>query len=303
MAEVFINLGHIEKGRPTTFKLPYSRGRLILEPEFIPKETQPQELVLGMYFSQILLYRSKRNIQGVRLAPPEKEKDKGADIIVTEDGIDHYIQVSRLLFTNHERRKQLAKRQSISIAKRIFDTIPKFNFEIVVKIFPKNKHKVPLSSVSGRMRGNIERALLLAITKVISDNVDLVSKRQRLQVDLSKDALGQHFYSFDVYPVPDNFFANVWGHENIFVEYDFAGSTYNEQDEDIAIQDLFDKKNNGTADTLLIWCNSFELHNAKRIADKLLAKFGASSFQKVYLMTFRDNWEAFMKTLQLWPLK
>jgi hypothetical protein len=302
MAEVFINLGHIEKGRPTTFKLPYSRG-LILEPEFIPKETQPQELVLGMYFSQILLYRSKRNIQGVRLAPPEKEKDKGADIIVTEDGIDYYIQVSRLLFTNYERRKQLAKQQSISFAKRIFDTIPKFNFEIVIKIFPKDKHKVPLSSVGGRVRGNIERALLLAITKVISDNVDLVNKRQRLQVDLSRDTLGQHFYSFDVYPVPDNLFANVWGHENIFVEYDFAGSTYNEQDEDIVVQDLFDKKNNGTADTLLIWCNSFELHNARRIADKLLAKFAASSFQKVYLMTFRDNWEAFMKTLELWPLK
>lgn len=105
MAEIFVNLGRMEKGRSTTFKFPYSRGRLILEPEFIPKEKQQQELVLGMYFSQVLMYRSKRNIQGVCLAPEDKEKNKGSDIIVTEDGVEHYIQISRLSFTNYERRK------------------------------------------------------------------------------------------------------------------------------------------------------------------------------------------------------
>jgi len=72
-------------------------------------------------------------------------------------------------------------------------------------------------------------------------------------VDLSGDQLGVYFYSFDVYPVPDGHFANVWGYQNVFIEYDFAGSTYNEDDEDKAILDLFEKKNNGKADTLLIW--------------------------------------------------
>lgn len=303
MAEIFLNLGHMEKGRPTTFKFPYSRGRLILEPEFIPKEKQQQELVLGMYFSQVLMYRSKRNIQGIRLAPVEKEINKGSDIIMTEDGVDHYIQVSRLTFTNYERRKQIAKQQSIAFAERICKGIPKHNFEIVVKIFPKNKHKVPLSNVSGKIRRNIENALLTAITKVMNDNVDLLRKRQRLQVDLSKDQLRGHFYSFDVYPVPDGCFANAWGYENIFIEYDFAGSTYNEQDEDSSVQNLFSKKNHSNADTLLIWCNSFDLHNDRRIAGKLMTKFATSTFQRVYLMTFRDNWEGFMKTLQLWSLK
>lgn len=303
MGEVFVNLGHMEKGRPTTFKFPYSRGRLVLEPEFIPKEKQPQELVLGMYFSQVLMYRLKRNIQGIRLAPKEIEKDKGADIIVTEDGIDHYIQLSRLTFTNYERRKHVAKQQSISFAESVFKSVPKFSFEIVIKIFPKNKHKVPLSNFTSRVRRNIENALLLAITKVIHDNVHKVTKRERLQVDLSKDQLGLYFYAFDVYPVPDGFFANAWGYESIFIEYDFAGSTYNETDEDLAIQSLFDKKNSGKADTLLIWCNSFELQNDQRIANKAMAQFASSTFQKVYLMTFRDHWEGFMKSLQLWPLK
>lgn len=138
---------------------------------------------------------------------------------------------------------------------------------------------------------------------MISENVDYLTKRQRLQIDLSKDKLGEHFYSFDIYPVPDEFFANAWGYENIFIEYDFAGSTYNEADEDIAIHTLFDKKNGGSSDTLLIWCNSFELQNDQRIANKVMAKFSDSSFQKVYLMTFRDNREGFMKSLKLWSLK
>jgi len=239
----------------------------------------------------------------VRLSPKEDEINKGSDVIVTENGIDRFIQISRLTFTNYERRKQIAKKQSIAFARRVHKGIPSFKFEIVVKIFPKGKHKVPLSNQSNRERSNIENGLLAAISKVITDNVDQINQRQRLQVDLSADQLGKYFYSFDVYPVPDGFFANVWGHENVFIEYDFAGSTSNEIDEDTAISELFERKNNGRADTLLIWCDSFELQDEQRVANKVMAKFKYAHFQEVFLMTFRNNWEGFMRTLKLWPLK
>ena len=97
--------------------------------------------------------------------------------------------------------------------------------------------------------------------------------------------------------------ANVYGCDNIFINYNFYGSTYDDNDADKAIDDLFTKKDRGFADLLLIWANSFELHGLEKIARKLRARFSNSSFENVQFMTFNDNVALFRETRQLWGIK
>ncbi|HEU5292451.1 MAG TPA: hypothetical protein VFU05_17510 [Cyclobacteriaceae bacterium] len=293
-----INLGRIE-GKPTTFKFPYSRSRVHLEPEFIPKDKKKAELIIGMYFCQIHLLNLNHNVQGVRLN--EDDSAGQADIFVTESGKELSVQITRLTFTDFETRKSIAKKKSIEYSKAIWQKI-QVDFPLIVTIFPRNKHKVPLNK--GTNRRSIEGKLLDLIVSLISSNHNVLAERTKsFNIDITDEELKEHFYSIDLCPVPQGMFANVFGFENIFVNYNFYGSTYDSVDAIKAVEDLYQKKSGGTSEILLIWANSFEIHDMTEIVETLRKMFSESTFKEVQLMTFDDNVALFRETLKLWGIK
>lgn len=300
MATAFVNLGRLEK-KSTTFKFPYSRSRVHLEPEFIPKDKRKAELMLGMYFCQIHMLRLDHKIEGVRLNADDSNK-KG-DVIVTQEGKDLSIQLTRLSFTEYEKRKAVAKRRSIEFAKLIADRV-QLDKELVINIFPKDKHKIPLRKLGSRAKVIEKKLIDLIVHSIQSNESKLKEDITHISFDIKDGGLKEYFYSFDLVPVPVGMYANVYGYDKVFINYDFYGATYDKIDVDKAIDDLFMKKDKGEADLLLIWANSFELHyDLNGIAEKLRAKFQLSSFDNVQFMAFHDNVALFRETLQLWGIK
>jgi hypothetical protein len=299
MGNAVIQLGHMEK-KSSTFKFPWSRARVHLEPEFIPKEKEIAEMMLAMYFSQIHMLRQKKKVSGIRLN--ENDSNKNADVIITADGKDISVQITRLTFTNFETRKSIAKRKSLEFAGRISERVKLLN-EVVITIFPKQKHKIPLKNLGSRAK-TLEKKLLDLIVLSINSNIEkLVPDSGNIQVTIKDGELKEHFYFVDICPVPKGMYANVYGVNNVFINYNFYGSTYDDSDADKAINDLFNRKDRGHADLLLIWANSFELHGLDKIVQKLRDRFSDSSFQNIQFMTFHDNVALFRETLQLWGIK
>ncbi len=299
MANAIIKLGHMEK-KSSTFKFPWSRARVHLEPNFIPKDKQIAEMMLSMYFCQIHMVRLDRKVSGIRLN--ENDSNKSADVIITADGKDISVQITRLTFTNFETRKAIAKRKSLEFAKAISERVNLSN-EVVITIFPKQKHKIPLKNLGSRGK-TLEKKLLDFIVFSINTNKEkLVPDSGNIDAVIKDGELREHFYSVDICPVPKGMFANVYGHNNVFINYNFYGSTYDDSDADQAIDELFKRKDQGVADLLLIWANSFELHGLEKIVQKLRDRFQDSSFENVQFMTFHDNVVLFRETLQLWGIK
>lgn len=298
MGSPVIKLGHMEK-KSSTFKFPWSRSRVHLEPEFIPKEKQTAEMVLGMYFCQIHMLRLNRKVNGLRLS--DDDSNKNPDVIITADGMDISVQITRLTFTNFETRKSIAKRKSLEFAKAISERVSTEN-EVVITLFPKQKHKIPLKKLGSRAR-TLEKKLVDLIVLSMNANMSkLLPNSGNIEIEIEDGDLRQHFYSIDICPVAEGMYANVYGHNNIFINYNFYGSTYDDSEADKAIDELFLRKDGGLADLLLIWANSFELHGLEKIVQKLRDRFSNSSFQNVQFMTFHDNVALFRETLQLWGI-
>jgi hypothetical protein len=123
-------------------------------------------------------------------------------------------------------------------------------------------------------------------------------------LNVENDKLTPHFRRIVLNPVPPNCFPRFYGHNNIYVNYEIDNVAFDLSDADLAIDEVFNKKNGSSAEVLLIWADDFELAtNKKIIIEKLYLKFIGSSFTEVYFMTFSDNVELFLKSLELWPLK
>jgi hypothetical protein len=299
MGNAIIKLGHME-GKSSTFKFPWSRARVHLEPNFIPKDKQTAEMMLTMYFCQMHMLHMGKKVTGIKAN--ENDSNKNADTFITADGKDISIQITRLMFTNYETRKAIAKRKSLEFAKAISGRVNLLH-EVVITIFPKQKHKIPLKNLGSRAK-TLEKKLLDLIVLSVNMNIEkLVPDSGNVDVLIKDGELREHFYSIDICPVPKGMYANVYGLNNIFINYNFNGSTYNDSDSDKAIDELFKRKDRGVADLLLIWANSFELHGLEKIVQKLWDRFGDSTFQNVQFMTFYDNVAFFRETLQLWGIK
>jgi hypothetical protein len=300
MGKVFVNLGQLES-KTTTFKFPYSRSKVHLEPEFIPKDKKKAELMIGMYFCQMHMLRLNYNIEGVKLN--NDDSNKKGDVIITHDGKDVSMQITRLSFTDFETRKSVAKKKSIEFAKLISDRV-RVDRQVVINIFPKNKHKIPLQKLGSRAKV-LERKLIdLIVLSIQVNESKLKEDITHISIGIKDGALKDFFYSIDLCPVPEGMFANVHGYQNIFINYNFYGATYDKIDVDKAIDELFKKKDQGVADMLLIWANSFEMHyDLEGIVEKLRIKFATSSFGNIQFMAFHDSVALFRETLKLWGIK
>jgi hypothetical protein len=104
--------------------------------------------------------------------------------------------------------------------------------------------------------------------------------------------------------VPPEGYPRFPGVGNVFVNYDQDDVAYNDDDIIKSVTDVYNKKEGGKAEILLIWADEFDLGMAERkVAEQLQRQFFQSSFQEVYLMTFVNHITMILSTINLLPVK
>lgn len=290
MAKLAMHLGTMG-GKPSKFRLPYSRTPNFQLPEFIPKDKRKGELTVAMYYCMALI-NLKRNIEGVALN--EDDSDKQADVIVYEDGKKQYIQITRLTFTDFERRKSHNNKTAIEFATTIQNKV-QVDFVLIVNLFPKEKHRVPLDQLKKRRRASIENNLVDFVAKCIKDNIDLLRKaEENISFHKLDSELSQFYDGIDLLPVPKGFYPNVPGLNNVYVNYKFYDSTYDDSDIEKEVDRIYHAKNDGHSEVLLIWANGHELLDEGKIVKALRTKFIRTSFDAVYFMIIHLNVKIFI---------
>jgi hypothetical protein len=95
--------------------------------------------------------------------------------------------------------------------------------------------------------------------------------------------------------IPDGFYSNFFGRDNIFIDLDFDNVIFSEEDIENECINIYNKKNEGKSNVLLIWADTFEiLQEPKYIIEKLKLKFESSSFNEVFFLNFYNRLDFYL---------
>lgn len=288
-----------------TMKFQYSRRQPVYpDPRFIPHDDKKlAETILGSFFTQFLERQFNSSITGFK--HNSDDSNKKPDITFIENGLQRGLQITQLQFTRHEERKSIARRTAVQLVSSILKLITP-RFPIIVNIFPlESKKVVPLSDVK-KGKSKILEELADHIVFSIRENQDkFFVSDQPIWLHIEHPTLKKYYRTLVLNKVPPNCYPRFYGRQNVFINYDIDDVAYEETDANDAVNAIFDKKNKGNANMLLIWSDEFELGtlNKRRLAEIVFNEFSVSSFDEVFFMTFTNNLPMFAKSLELWVLK
>jgi hypothetical protein len=285
-----------------TFKFQYSRRVPVKKDPFIPKDKRIAEEMVAYFFSQTLLGNYYRNIGSVKRV--EDDANKNADMLMLEDQQWKGIQITQLQFTNYIGRKAISERMNTSIATAISRLVSPPN-KVIVNIFPvATKGEIPLSEVGKGKDAIFDRLEKFAADALKKNATGLTDPNYPVWISVDDDKLKPHLRTICLNPVPPDGFPRFPGVGNVFVNYDQDDVAYNEDDITSSVTEIYNKKEGGKAEILLIWADEFDLGVVERkVAEQIQRKFTTSSFAEVYLMTFTNHITMILDTINLWPLK
>ncbi|HTE33036.1 MAG TPA: hypothetical protein VK666_21785 [Chryseolinea sp.] len=282
-------LGMME-GKSGKFRFPFSRTSNFQLPEFIPKEKRAGELTVAIHYALTLMNMSVP-VTGVMLN--DNDANGQPDVWLLRDGRKQGIQITRLTFTEFERRRA-HHRKIVTDFAAVIHANTQLDFRLVVQIFPREKHRVPLSGLSKGRRTTIETTLMKFVSSAINLHKDTLRKAvMNVTIDSLGPVLSPHFHAIDFVAVPDEHFASVPGVGNIFVNYKFYDSAYDDSDVQKEVAKIYRAKNNGSAEVLIVWANEHELLDTNKIVKSLRNAFTETSFHEVYFIAFNVNGKMF----------
>ncbi len=284
-----------------TFKFQYSRHAQVDRTRFIPGGKKLAEPMLTWFFTQTLKGNFQRRITATKAC--EDDSNKNPDVLIQEEGVWRGVQITQLTFTRYETRKEISVRQNQSIADQIATSI-KLPFPVVINIFPTaQKGEIPLENAG--KKGKILNELIDLIVQKIAENLPaLKSAQSPIWLNVDPPKLAAHFHHIVLNRIPSNTFFRFPFNGNISINYDQDDIAFNDNDIAISIDEVFQRKNLGNAQILLVWSDQFGLNfHERKIAESLLQKFATSSFEEVYFMTFENHISRIKESLNLWPVK
>lgn len=288
-----------------TFKFQYSRYAPVKnDSRFVPhNDKKLAENILGSYFCDFL--RRHYNSTISEYTNNIDDSHKKPDVSFIENGKLKGMQITELQFTKHEERKALSKRigeQLVNSIVKLF--IPKY--PIIVNIFPIiEKDSIPLADVK-KGKGRIINELASYIASVIEESQPhFDSDASPIWHTVADEKLAKYYRQLVLNIVPRNCYPRFFGHSNVYINYDIDDVSFALEDVGYAIQEIFRRKNNGSANILLIWSDELELatFSKRKAAEKIFEQFETSTFEEVFFMSFVNNLPMFLKSLELWALK
>jgi hypothetical protein len=284
-----------------TFKWQYSRYGPVNRDRFIPKEKRLAEPMLTCFFIQTLRANFRRGITDTKVCSDDSHKRP--DMLMLEDGQWRGIQITQLVFTRFEERAASSKTIAHAMADAIYKAVQP-QTPVIVNVYPtvlKGENAMEGVNKKGKLQAELATFIIEALKKNLSD---LHPGMPPIHVAIDAPKLAPHFHHLAFNPLPVKAVSRFPSSGNISVNYDQDDVAYNDNDIAEAIDYIFNKKNNGSSEILLVWADNFGLDFRQRqIATSLALKFSGSSFEEVYLMTFANHASCMKETINLWPLK
>jgi hypothetical protein len=266
------------------FKLPYSlNGSSLNQPKWVNEnETLMVESLIGQLFIRYL--KEVENKEAPNFSHNEKDDHKNPDLFIHFDGKVLGAQVTQFVLREYLSRFNQAKRICEKLAGFISEHYKpsiKVNIQICT---PWNSDEVPKAPIKKYKK------LAKEIANKISLNIDhLTSKNEYLNFNLSDTEFKDIAESYNLYPVPDTYKSNFIGKNNIFIDYGFDYVIIFEEDIKETAKKVFDDKNNGNSEVLIIWGDERQFMNTeKHIISALKEKFLNTTFELVYFLTFAN---------------
>ncbi len=96
--------------------------------------------------------------------------------------------------------------------------------------------------------------------------------------------------AFNLYPVPDTHKSCYFGDNNVYIDYEFDDIKISEEDLKYSAEKIYDDKNGGNSDILIIWGDQNQfLKTENLIIKELKEKFRETTFHKVYFLAFHNT--------------
>jgi hypothetical protein len=278
---------HLNKGKTQIiggFKLPSSlNGPSYKRPKWVDEnDTEKVENLIGHLFTNYLREIEKRKV--LYFSPNLNDDHKNPDLLLHLDGKLLGVQVTQFVLREYLSRFNKAKRICEKISGFISDCYKppiKINTQIST---PWDSDEAPKSPIKKYKK------LAKIIADSISDNIEkLSSENKYLNFNLNKAEFGNIADDYNLYPILYNHQSNFFGDNNVYVDYGFDDIVIFEEDIIKTVDKVFEDKNNGNSEILLIWGDEIQYMNTdKKIIKVLKEKFKDTTFDLVYFMTFAN---------------
>ncbi len=281
------------------FKLPYALNKPYhqLPKLFDEKNTQLAEEFAASHLGTYLMNKENHSVSEWFINP--NDKNKGADVIGKIDGITKGIQITQFVLNNYLSRFNQAKKLCLSISEdiaRIYNPSIKIN----VQIFGADKRKdiIPVanSKTFKKLAKIIAEKIEENIKKIINNEDDLIFPVG--DKDLEKITPGFHLQQ-----IPPLHYSSYFGCGNIFIDYGFDDIFIAEGDLQKEAERIYEKKNGGKSEILLIWSETKQLMDKGNEACEILRQvFHQTTFESIYFMSF-DNVKGFQNKIYMIKIK
>lgn len=281
------NKHHKKKQIIGGFKLPYSRSEpLYKRKKWVDEnDTKKIENTTGGLFVNYL--RQVENRKVLYFSHNESDENKNPDIFIHIDGKIQTAQITQIVLNDYLQKFNQTKRLCEKISKLIVE-VYKPPIKVNIQIYPPWDEEEPPKS-NGRMHKKIAKIIADSILKNIET---LSSKNEYINFNLDKSIFGDFADSYNLYPVPNPHYSNYFGDNNVYIDYEFDDIKISEEDIYNSVNKVYEDKNGGNSDILLIWGDQNQLMNTEHlIAKNLQEKFKNTTFKSVYLLFFRNNIE------------
>ncbi|MCD8440980.1 hypothetical protein [Tenacibaculum finnmarkense] len=266
------------------FKLQSSlNGALENQPKWVNEaDTEKTENLIGYLFTNYLREVEKRKVLYFLLN--KNDDHKNPDLLINLDNKVYGVQVTQFVLREYLSRFNQAKRICEKLSGFISDIYkPPIKINIQIST-PWESDEVP------RPKSPTKKYKKLAkeIATKISENIEILnSKNEYLNFHLNKPEFKEVADDFSLYPVPKGNKSNFFGDNNIYIDYGFDDILIFEEDIKETVDKIYNNKNNGNSEILIIWGDERQFMNTeKHIIKALTYRFENTTFESVYFISF-----------------
>ncbi|WP_424002856.1 hypothetical protein [Maribacter sp. IgM3_T14_3] len=269
------------------FKLPYSlNGPAHNRTKwFEEKNTKQVEYIIGHLFINYLRQVEKKKV--MYFSQNENDGHMNPDLFVNTDGRLIGVQVTQFVIRDYISRYNQAKNICEKISNfisQVYKPPIKINIQICT---PWDSDEIP------KGREKLYKRMSKEIANSIEKNIEqLTTKNEFLNFNLNRTDFKEIAESYNLLPVPVNYQSNYFGNNNIYIDYGFDYVVIFEEDIEESAKKIYDDKNNGNSEILIIWGDQNQFLNTDEYIIKALEKkFTNTSFASVYYLGFQNLME------------
>ncbi len=279
-----LNKNHSKKHIIGGFKLPYALN----EPSHKRKKwvdennTKEVENLTGGLFINFL--RQVENRKVLYFSLNENDENKNPDIFIHLDGKIKSAQITQLVLNDYLRKYNQTKKLCEKISSLIVRNY-KPEIKINVQIYPPWETEEPIKS-----SGKTHKLASKIIADSISNNIETLKKENKfLNFEFDRNVFQNFADGFNLSPVPNSYHSSYFGDNNVYIDYEFDDIKISEEDLKSSADKIYNDKNGGNSDILLIWGDQNHFMNTESlIIQKLKERFLESSFESVYFLAFHN---------------